>query len=94
MVSVDTSSLRQPVRIAFQHQVLMGSNPSCAFLNQQNLRLANETWLAEGCQVVREESSEVHTVCECYHLTSFALIISPTGSTVCVCVCVCVTRMV
>lgn len=80
VMTLNTSNLLRPVRIAFQHQVLVGSNPSCAFLNEQNLRLANETWLAEGCRVVSEESSQMHTVCECYHLTSFALLISPTGS--------------
>lgn len=80
---LDTSALLEPVRITFQHQTTRGENPTCAFLNEQRVQLAAETWLTERCRVVEEESSSVHTVCECYHLTSFALLLSPTGTVVC-----------
>ena len=82
--TVDTSMLREPVRITFEHQELdpEGDPPACAFLNEQRLGLEGESWLTERCQAVQEESSPTHTVCECYHLTSFALLVSPTRSMV------------
>lgn len=78
---LNTSVLLEPVRITFQHQAT-GVNPSCAFLNEQRVQLAQEAWLTERCRVVEEDSSAGHTVCECYHLTSFALLLSPTGTVV------------
>lgn len=80
---LNTSVLLEPVRIAFQHRAAMGINPTCAFLNEQRVQLSEDIWLTERCMVVEEESSSVQTVCECYHLTSFALLLSPTGSVVC-----------
>ena len=79
---LNTSVLLEPVRIAFQHRTSMGINPTCAFLNEQRLQVMEEAWLTERCSVVVEESSEVQTVCECFHLTSFALLLSPTASMV------------
>ena len=100
VTKLDTSSLLEPVRIAFQHSASAeGSEPSCAFLNEQQVQLADDTWLTEGCVVVMEESTAVQTVCECYHLTSFALLLSPTGTVVCmyvcmyVCMCMCMYRI-
>ncbi len=79
---VDTSSLLDPVRISFQHVRLEEAEANCAFLNERMVMLENAAWLTERCRVVEEESSDLHTVCECYHLTSFAVLLSPTGSTV------------
>jgi len=79
--TVDTSMLLEPVRITFQHEPRPQDDsdpPSCGFLNEQQVGLGGETWLTENCQAVVDESSTTHTVCECYHLTSFALLVSPT----------------
>lgn len=82
VAKLNTSILLEPVRITFQHQSVMGANPTCAFLNEQRVQLEGETWLTERCMVIERESSPQHTVCECYHLTSFALLLSPTGTVV------------
>lgn len=82
VAKLNTSMLRNPVRITFQHQAVMGTNPTCAFLNEQRVQLADETWLTDECSVLANESSQEHTVCQCYHLTSFALLLSPTGTVV------------
>ncbi len=82
VAKLNTSVLLEPVRITFQHQTSGMVTPTCAFLDDQRVQLANEAWLTERCRVVEEESSPVHTVCECYHLTSFALLTSPTGTVV------------
>ena len=79
---VNTSVLLEPVRIAFQHTSSEPSNPSCAFLNERRVHLEEAAWLTERCRVVEEESNNLRTVCECYHLTSFALLLSPTGDVV------------
>jgi len=34
-------------------------------------------WKSEGCSLV--ETNSTHTTCLCYHLTSFAIIMSPTA---------------
>lgn len=38
-------------------------------------------WLSEGCSI-NSDSTTHYTICECYHFTSFALLMSPTGTTV------------
>ncbi len=45
-------------------------------------------WVGGGCRVQEAGSSGDQTVCECFHLTSFALLMSPTGSVVSHCVAV------
>ena len=45
------------------------------------------SWSRNGCHMTSEEGSVV--VCECNHLTHFAILLSP-GVEVCMCVCVCV----
>ena len=78
--TVNTSLLLEPVRITFKHEPRPQDSdpPACGFLNEQQLGLGGETWLTENCQAVLDESSDTRTVCECYHLTSFALLVSPT----------------
>lgn len=39
-------------------------------------------WVSDGCHVDRSQSGSNFTVCNCYHLTTFALLMSPTGAAV------------
>lgn len=47
---------------------------SCNFSGSQ--------WSGEGCGVDTVRSMSNYTVCNCYHLTTFALLMSPTGAAV------------
>lgn len=38
--------------------------------------------MSDGCHVDRSQSGSNFTVCNCYHLTTFALLMSPTGAAV------------
>ena len=38
---------------------------------------ADERWLTGGCSVLSRMANQ--TVCQCFHLTSFALLMSPRG---------------
>ena len=38
---------------------------------------SNDSWLTDNCERDEKASSETVTVCNCYHLTSFALVMSP-----------------
>lgn len=51
-------------------------------LNTVKSFISGSQWLDEGCQVDTIHSMSDYTVCNCYHLTSFALLVSPTGATV------------
>ena len=37
----------------------------------------DDGWLTESCEMDVEASTSTVTVCKCYHLTSFALLMSP-----------------
>lgn len=39
-------------------------------------------WIDDGCRVDTVQSGSNFTVCNCYHLTTFALLMSPTGAAV------------
>ena len=41
---------------------------------------SGDSWLTNGCERDAEVSTSTVTVCQCYHLTSFALLMSPTSS--------------
>ncbi len=58
------------------------TDPTCSFLTDQEAMAEDGTWMSDGCSLVATASSSNVTVCECYHLTSFALLMSPTGETV------------
>lgn len=68
-----TKKFKEPVIITLRHTVDSegrSSKPSCVFLETDK----NESWSDAGCHANSTNSS--HTVCHCYHLTSFAVLMS------------------
>ncbi|XP_070552443.1 adhesion G protein-coupled receptor L4-like [Ptychodera flava] len=64
--------LARPVVIVFEHNTNVGAkNPQCVFMNMY-ARTLSEQWRDEGCEV--SDSNTTHTICHCYHMTNFALI--------------------
>nr|KAF7425664.1 hypothetical protein H0235_008102 [Vespula pensylvanica] len=60
--------LSEPVRIYFRHLTLENvTNPTCVFWDY-----ILSGWSEEGCQI--RKSNDTHTVCECNHLTNFAVL--------------------
>ncbi|XP_064618167.1 adhesion G-protein coupled receptor G6-like isoform X2 [Liolophura sinensis] len=61
-------NLHDPVVITFTHRLQNSSNPQCVFWDT-----LNGTWSDRGC-LVRESVNGSHTICQCDHLTNFALL--------------------
>ncbi|XP_011503866.1 PREDICTED: latrophilin Cirl-like [Ceratosolen solmsi marchali] len=60
--------LTEPVILTFQHLMFQNvTNPKCVFWDY-----AISEWSEEGC-IIRK-SNETHTICECNHLTNFAVL--------------------
>ncbi|WAR06912.1 AGRB3-like protein [Mya arenaria] len=70
----DIGKLDPPIRIIFGHFQTNMSEPSC-----NNWEFGNDGqaggWTTDGCSV--NSSSQNQTVCECTHLTNFAVLMSP-----------------
>ena len=47
----------------------------CAFWDHKVPDMVGGAWSSEGCDV--QSTNETHTVCCCYHLTSFAIMMEP-----------------
>ena len=76
---LNTTALAEPIVITLQHKDATHVGPACAFLNEQEVQMGNGRWLTEGCTVNENRSNSDTTVCECSHLTSFAILTSPAG---------------
>ena len=76
---LNTTALAEPIVITLQHKDATHVGPTCAFLNEQEVQMGNGRWLTEGCRVNENRSDSDTTVCECSHLTSFAILTSPAG---------------
>ena len=76
---LNTTALAEPIVITLQHNDATHVGPTCAFLNEQEVQMGNGRWLTEGCKVNEQRSDVDTTVCECSHLTSFAILTSPAG---------------
>lgn len=76
---LNTTALAEPIVITLQHKDATHVGPNCAFLNEQEVQMGNGRWLTEGCIVNENRSDSDTTVCECSHLTSFAILTSPAG---------------
>ncbi|XP_078354871.1 uncharacterized protein LOC144639420 isoform X2 [Oculina patagonica] len=66
-------TFKDPVVITLRHSVDSKgrkSKPSCVFLETDK----NISWSDAGCEV--SSTNTTHTVCHCYHLTSFAVLMS------------------
>ncbi|XP_070189467.1 adhesion G protein-coupled receptor B1-like [Littorina saxatilis] len=72
-LSLDDVTIITPVRLTFDHIVGNLSNASCRFLNVR--ASSGGIWSSNGCRV--KESNSNMTVCECDHLTNFAVLMSP-----------------
>ena len=76
---LNTTALTEPIVITLQHKNVSHVDPFCAFLNEQEVQMGTGRWLTEGCIVNQNKSDHDTTVCECNHLTSFAILTSPAG---------------
>ncbi|XP_031771098.1 latrophilin Cirl [Apis florea] len=60
--------LNEPVRVYFKHLSIENvTNPTCVFWDY-----ILSAWSEEGCEI--RKTNETHTVCECNHLTNFAVL--------------------
>ncbi|XP_017890799.1 latrophilin Cirl-like isoform X4 [Ceratina calcarata] len=60
--------LNEPVRVYFKHLSIENvTNPTCVFWDY-----ILSAWSEEGCQI--RKTNETHTICECNHLTNFAVL--------------------
>ncbi|CAH1243682.1 ADGRL2 [Branchiostoma lanceolatum] len=67
----------QKVTIVLQHTNAENAsvrNPTCSFWNFSN----GGSWSSKGCTKTKE-SNETHTICECDHLTNFAILMDISG---------------
>uniref|UniRef100_A0A674DMF9 CD97 antigen-like n=1 Tax=Salmo trutta TaxID=8032 RepID=A0A674DMF9_SALTR len=69
----DTSFLKEPVTFTFSHlkEVRSKSNYTCVYWDAES---GEGTWSDRGCFLVK--SNATHTVCSCYHLSSFAVLMA------------------
>ncbi|XP_071115253.1 uncharacterized protein [Haliotis cracherodii] len=70
-----TTKLNPSVTLSFEHLNGNFSEPVCGFLNYSAPYEQNGRWSSEGCRVVN--NTENMTVCDCDHLTNFAILMSP-----------------
>jgi hypothetical protein len=52
----------------------LGDSVECVFWNYET-----ENWSSNGCRLISSESNRVRTVCECNHLTIFAVLTDANG---------------
>ena len=62
-------------KIYLNHYIYIISQFLNIFLNSEILQ--NGSWSSRGCKLNEDDSSETRTVCECNHLTHFAILLSP-----------------
>ncbi|XP_070189458.1 mucin-22-like isoform X2 [Littorina saxatilis] len=72
-LELDDVTISTPVRLTFDHITSHFSQTSCQFLNVE--ASTGGIWSSNGCRVT--ESNSTMTVCECDHLTNFAVLMSP-----------------
>ncbi|XP_055333204.1 adhesion G protein-coupled receptor L3-like [Paramacrobiotus metropolitanus] len=75
------TQLKEPVIITLEHTVPANGQPTmCAFWDYKNDKEMNfqGAWSTRGCVVVKSYSHK--TVCECDHLTNFAVLMDVTGT--------------
>nr|XP_046187887.1 adhesion G protein-coupled receptor E5-like [Oncorhynchus gorbuscha] len=71
MSNKDTSFLKEPVTFTFSHlKESDEGNYTCVYWDE----LGEGTWSDRGCFLVQSNAS--HTVCSCYHLSSFAVLMA------------------
>ncbi|CAI8011605.1 Cadherin EGF LAG seven-pass G-type receptor 2 (Fragment) [Geodia barretti] len=75
-----STQLSSPVTISLSHQDPSLSSPICAFIDESLPLQSTDSWLTENCERDVGASTDTTTVCNCYHLTSFALVMSRSSS--------------
>ncbi|KAL3883261.1 hypothetical protein ACJMK2_029544 [Sinanodonta woodiana] len=68
-------SLSPTLNLTFQHFSAVFSTPVCSFWKFDAVGIGNGAWSSTGCRLV--STNDYTTVCECDHLTSFAILMSP-----------------
>ncbi|KAL3883262.1 hypothetical protein ACJMK2_029545, partial [Sinanodonta woodiana] len=68
-----------PLTLTFKHFSEMFSSPVCSFWNFNADEHGNGAWSSKGCKLV--STNDYTTVCECDHLTNFAILMSPGKTT-------------
>ena len=67
----DSVQLADPLIFTLYHKAVMGSNTrNCVYWN-----FKKSSWSSEGCYPISDQCSDNATVCECYHLTNFAILV-------------------
>ncbi|KAL3883198.1 hypothetical protein ACJMK2_029488, partial [Sinanodonta woodiana] len=69
------TSLSHPLTLTFKHFSTNYSNPNCRFWIFNATGEEKGAWSGEGCKLV--STSDDTTVCQCDHLTNFAILMSP-----------------
>ncbi|CAH1800163.1 unnamed protein product, partial [Owenia fusiformis] len=77
---VPTKKLSPPIVLTFGHQAQQLEGPECSYWDFNLEDTMNGGWSSDGCEVV--STSDDITVCECDHLTNFAVLMSPVASNV------------
>ncbi|XP_033107824.1 uncharacterized protein LOC117109565 [Anneissia japonica] len=71
--------LYNPMKIILSHiqrfEKSSTEETACAFWNHSAPNTTNGAWDTRGCELF--ETNETMTICHCYHMTSFAIIIKP-----------------
>ncbi|KAK3581721.1 hypothetical protein CHS0354_023408 [Potamilus streckersoni] len=69
------ASLSPPLILTFKHFSAYYSNPVCSFWKFNADGNDSGAWSSQGCKLV--STNDDTTVCECDHLTNFAILMSP-----------------
>ncbi|GAB1606681.1 hypothetical protein Ahia01_000950700, partial [Argonauta hians] len=70
------SNLTNPISLTFQHLSEDLTNADCSFWDFNKLGTAGGGWSSDGCYPVASNQSV--TICNCTHLTNFAILMNPT----------------
>ncbi|XP_065100616.2 adhesion G protein-coupled receptor E5 isoform X2 [Paramisgurnus dabryanus] len=69
--NAETKHLQEPVTLTFSHLKQMNVNHTCVFWDHE---LGDGGWSTRNCTTVRSDANE--TVCNCTHLSSFAVLMA------------------
>ncbi|KAH3815535.1 hypothetical protein DPMN_144063 [Dreissena polymorpha] len=72
-ISNESHILTLPIILTFEHGQANYFNPSCNYWKFSRPGY----WASDGCSVRARDSDDSITVCECNHLTNFAVLMSP-----------------
>ncbi|XP_053398283.1 neurogenic locus Notch protein-like [Mercenaria mercenaria] len=70
-----SEKLNPPITFTFEHDSTNFTGPSCVFWSFQSSGSGPGFWSTDGCAV--NTTNENFTVCQCEHLTNFAVLMSP-----------------